>query len=222
MCTFYVGRPVTGSFKARLPVADIKGYKVERNGNQLYLVKQGLDRVALFPLDSEGFAIQGSFSTDTGLDCKSVYRLEQMSDVIVVILYQYDTVMDLTLDSKKLVIHLRQDDEDRMVSSEGMSGITVDSSDEIPAKLTELFVTNRSVFFQAGRRDGEYTMVGDGCWATIQMEKPGIYVIDSFHAKKRDKTQFGINQVFGQISFMLRSDAFAEKGNESAVLPKFG
>ena len=222
MCAFYVGRPVTGNFKARLPVVDIKDCKVERSGNQLYLVKQDSERVALLPLDSEGFLIQGSFSTDTGLDCKSVYRLEQMGDVIVVILYQYDTVMDLTLDSKKLVIHLRQEDEDRMLSSEGMSGITVDSSDEIPTKLTELFMTNRSVFFQAGRRAGEYTMVGNGCWATLQMEKPGIYVIDSFHARKRDKTQFGINQIFGQISFMLRSDALGEKGNESTVLPKFG
>lgn len=222
MCVFYVGKPITGTFKARMPIDDIRDYHVERRGDQLYLINTGLDRVALLPLDVESYEVMRNFSTDTGFDCKSVYRLEQLGDTIAVILYQYDSIKDLTLDSKKLVIHLRQDDEDRMLSSDGLSGLHVDSSDKIPGKLAELFITNRSIFFQAGRRDGEYTMVGDGCWATLLMEKPGVYVIDSLHVKKRDRVQFGINQIFGQISFMLRTDALAEKGNESASLPKFG
>ena len=222
MSAFYVGRPITGSFKARMPVANIEDFLVERNGNQLYLIKQDFDKIALLPLDAEGYEVQCCFDKNTGSDCKSIYRLEQMSDVIIIILYQYDSVMDLALDSKKIVIHLRQDDEDRMLTSEGMSGVYANSADEIPTKLSELFITNRSIFFQAGKRDGEYTMLGDGCWATLQMEKPGIYVIDSFHAKKRDKARFGISQIFGQISFMLRSDALAEKGNDATVLPQFG
>ena len=222
MCAFYVGKPLTASFKARMPVDNIKGYTVERAGNTLFLTGPNSARIELIPLDSESYEVTGLFDKEKGENCKSVYRVEQMSDTIVIILYQYENIMDLTLDSKRLVIHLRQGDEDRMLTSEGLSGISVGSSDEIPNKLAELFVMNRSVFFQPGKRDGEYTMYGDGCWATILMEKPGVYVIDSFHAKKKNNAMFEIYQIFGHISFMLRSDALAEKGNDSASLPKFG
>ena len=221
MCAFYVGKPLTANFKARMPVQNIKKCTIERSGNTLYLIESKSDKIELIPLDSESYEVIGLFDKEKGENCKSVYRVEQVSDTVVVILYQYESIKDLTLDSKKLVIHLRQDDEERMITPEGLSGVSVNSFDEIPNKLAELFVTNNSVFFQPGRNGG-YTMYGNGCWATVLMEKPGVYVIDSFHAKKKNGVMYDIHQIFGHISFMLRSDALAEKGNDSASLPKFG
>ena len=110
MCVFYVGKPLTASFKARMPVDNIKGYAVERAGNTLFLIKPNSARIELIPLDPESFEVVGLFDKEKGENCKSIYRVEQVSDTIVIILYQYENIMDLTLVFKKLVIYLRQYD----------------------------------------------------------------------------------------------------------------
>ena len=220
MCAFFVGRPLEGNFKASIPVGNIQKCYVERRSQHLYLKDStSAPGIELIPMGNEAYQVISKFNDGIGSDCKSIYKLVQYGDTIVVILYLYDDIFDLTLESQKIVIHLRRSDENQMLSSEGMAGIHVDSTEEIPSKLKERFVSNRSIFVQPGKKgSGILTLLGDDCWATIIMERPGVYVIDSLHKKGKKDVSYGVQQIFGQIEFMLSSDALAERGNEATEL----
>lgn len=224
MNDLFIGNTITGNFSPRQPVKDLEGYKVEKQGNSLSLVK-GVQRILLDPLGEEADIVVNSFSDETGDDNESIYKLEPIKENIAIILYVYTGNPVKILGTQRMTIYLGTALEHQMLSDEGIklgrTTLKINSSDELKPLLEDTFMNNRSIFINLNnrnRRNDSFTMFGKHCRADVVLERTGIYRIDRFYQQRNEQYAFTLTQIFGNIDFATYKEQAAIPSSDSTPL----
>lgn len=213
MSELYVGNKITGNFNPLKNLSyEIHDYQVEKINGSLCLIK-GNERVKLEALDENAKLVVNNFSSESGELNESIYTLNQNNNVVLVILYVYSDVQKLLLESQSIRIHLRRESE-KQICNEGYNKIILDNQLNIVPFLREQFILNRSIFIHRNKKKSDtFQMFGKKYRAEVQMERPGIYVINNIYATPNKEYSFELMQVFGDIDFVLWNDSIALQGN---------
>lgn len=209
----FIGNNVTGNFRPQRELTkDIHDYAVEKLDGNLRLVNDE-ESIILEPVGEMDELIVRSFSDEPGDLNESIYRLERIDNLVVLILFTYIETQKLLLGSQKIRIHLLREVE-KQICGEGYSDFQLASTKDIVPLLRDLFINNRSIFVHIDiKHSGTFQMFGKKYRANVRMERPGIYVIDRFYKTYNKEFSFELTQLFGDIDFVLWNDSIGLQGN---------
>lgn len=221
MSEVYIGNSIVGNFKPEEPIeGDIKNYHLDKYLGRLHL-SNGKKNISLAELDDNSKLVFSNFSNDIADNNESIYKLEYNNGIVVVLLYVYADVQKLKLDSQSISIHLRRDVEKQFVGEgyQNLPGLPLNNFDDIVPYLTEMFINNKSIFVHIDTKNkNTFQMFGNRYRANVQMERPGVYLIDRIYKTYNTEYSFELTQIYGNVKFVLWNEATTIAGNPSIKL----
>lgn len=221
MSNVYVGNNIVGNFR---PSEAIKGsitdYSVDKYDGLLHLSK-GNKIIELEPLDDNSRLVINNFSNEIGDLNESIYKLEYSNGLVVVLLYIYSDFQKLLLESQSISIHLRRDVEKLFIGDgyQNMSGLPLNNLKDIVPYLSDMFINNKSIFVHIDPKNKNgFQIYGNNYRARVEMERPGVYIIDRIYKTYNKEFSFSLTQLYGNIKFVLWSEATEIAGNSSLKL----
>jgi len=221
MSDVYVGNNIVGNFKPdENIVGEIQEYSLDKYDGCLHLSK-GKKVIKLEALDDNSRLVVTNFSEEIGDLNESIYKLEYLNGIVVVILYTYADVKKLIFDSESICIHLRRDVEKQFIGEgyQNMPNLPLNNLKDIVPYLTNMFVNNRSIFVYIDPKNkNTFQLYGNKYRANVIMERPGVYIIDKIYKTYNKEFSFSLTQLYGNVKFVLWSEATEIAGNPSIKL----
>lgn len=218
MTDLFVGNNIVGNFYPQEKLSgNIESYRIDKIDGRLHLQKDN-ENIVLEPLDDNAKLVVSNFSNEIGEFNESIYKLEHVNGLVIVVLYVYTEVQKLLLESQSINIHLRRDAE-KQICGEGYSDFKLDDPKEIVPFFTDLFINNKSIFAHIDPNNkNSFQIFGKRYRANVIMERPGVYVLDRIFKSYNKEFSFSLTQIYGNIRFVLWSESTEIEGNPSIKL----